>query len=66
MAGEEDDDVEEGGEGDVGESFMENKNIYCNKPLNPDKLDALEGIEHDDNEYSEHLEGTLVGSEKCS
>ena len=41
---------------------MENQNIYCNKPLNPDRLDALEGIEHDDNEYSEHLEGTIVES----
>jgi hypothetical protein len=39
---------------------MANKNIYCNKLSNPDRLDALEGIEHDDNEYSEHLEGTIV------
>ena len=52
MAGEEgeDDDDEEGGEEDVGGSFMANKNIYCNKLSNPDRLDALEGIEHDDNE----------------
>ena len=57
--GEEEDD-EEGGKEDVGGSFMAHTNIYCNKLSNPDRLDALEGIEHDDNEYSEHLEGTIV------
>ena len=47
-------------EGDVGGSFMANKYIYCNKLSNPDRLDALEGIEHGENEYSEYLEGTIV------
>ena len=41
---------------------MGNKHIYFNKSLNPGKLDDLEGIEHEDNEYSEHWEGTLVES----
>jgi hypothetical protein len=36
----------------------------CNKLPNLDRLDAIEGIEHDDNEYSEHLEGIIVESEE--
>jgi hypothetical protein len=66
VAGEEHerDDDEEGGERAVGDIFTENKDIYCNKLPNLDRLDALEGIEHDDNEYSEHLEGIIVESEE--